>query len=228
MPDTVLILAGGMKPTIHVQRALPPAAMCIAADSGTDHARAIGRVPDVVVGDLDSVSDDGLEWATEHGATVERHPSDKDETDLEIALQVAVASEPHRIVVSGIGGGRIDHLLANFSVLADARYDGGIEIDALVDTALVSVVHRERSLRGEIDELVSLVPMNGHAEGVTTTGLGYPLAGERLRAGSGRGVSNYFVADVATVGVEVGTLVAVQPERLIRATDGEHTPDATE
>ena len=224
MPETVLILAGGRTPTTHVQRALPPAAMCIAADSGIDHARALGRVPDIVVGDFDSVSEEGLAWAEANGAVVERYPTAKAETDLEIALARALDADASRIVVAAIGGGRFDHLLANFMLLANDRF-ASVEVDALVDTALVSVIHDQRTLRGEIDELISLLPMNGGVEGVTTSGLGYPLDDEPLVSGTSRGVSNYFSAEVGTVAVRAGTLLAIQPERLIRTTDGEHTPD---
>jgi len=192
--------------------------MCIAADSGIDHARALGRVPDLVVGDFDSVTDEGLAWAAEVGATIDRHPSAKDETDLEIALDHALAAEPDHIVVAGIGGGRLDHLLANFAVLAARRF-AAVRIDGLVQTSLVSVVHTERQLQGDPGELVSLLSMHGDAHGVTTVGLGYPLRNESLRSGSSRGVSNYFEQPLATVSVAEGTLLAIQPERLIPAAD---------
>ncbi len=198
--------------------------MCIAADSGIDHARALARVPDVVVGDFDSVSDEGLAWAEDNGAVVERYPAAKAETDLEIALARAMQADPSRVVVAAIGGGRFDHLLANFMLLANDRF-ASLEIDALVDTALVSVIHDRRELHGEIDEVISLLPMNGDVEGVTTSGLGYPLNDEPLASGTSRGVSNYFAAEVGTVAVRAGTLLAIQPERLVRTTDGEHTPD---
>lgn len=213
MSDTVLILAGGMTPTIEVQRALPPAAMCIAADSGIDHARNLGIVPDVAVGDFDSVSDDGLAWLRSTDAEIFEHPSRKAETDLELALSHAVDAEPDRIVVAAIGGGRLDHLLANFAVLASSRYRGP-QIDGLVGTALVAVVHDSRSFVGENGEVITLLAMHGDAEGVVTSGLAYPLRGERLTAGGSRGVSNYFVAPEATVSLDSGTLLAVQPDRL--------------
>ncbi len=187
--------------------------MCIAADSGIDHARALGRVPDLVVGDFDSVTPDGLRWAIENGAAVEHHDAVKEETDLEIALRAAIASGAERVVAAGVGGGRFDHLLANFAVLSDTRF-AAAAVDALIGTALVAVVHDERTIGGDVDELVSLLPVHGDAHGVRTTGLGYPLDGETLRTGASRGVSNYLTANEATVSVRTGTVLAVQPERL--------------
>lgn len=213
MSETVLILAGGMTPTIEVQRALPPAAMCIAADSGIDHARHLGLVPDVAVGDFDSVSADGLAWVRQTGAQVFEHSADKDQTDLELAMEHAVAADPDRIVVAALGGGRLDHFLANFAVLADRRYCDST-VDCMVGTALVSVVHRHRRLVGESGEHISLLPVNGDADGIVTTGLAYELRHEGLRAGSSRGVSNYFEATSASVSLTEGTLLAIQPDHL--------------
>ena len=188
--------------------------MCIAADSGIDHARALGLVPDLAVGDFDSVTPAGLDWAIAHGTTLERHPAAKAETDLELALHAAAATRPDRVVVAAIGGGRVDHLLANLALIADARF-AAMPVEGMIDSALLTVVHDRRELTGTPDELVSLVPMHGDALGVTTEGLGYPLADEPLTAGAGRGVSNYFTHTDAAVSVRSGTLLAIQPHRLL-------------
>lgn len=226
MSRTVLILAGGTTPSPQVLAALPPAAMCIAADSGIDHARAAGIVPDLAVGDFDSVSPEGLAWAREQGVELMRHPTSKAQTDLELAIEQAMGRDPERVVLAALGGGRLDHLLANFALLADKRY-AGFDVDALEGTALVSVIHAERQLGGQPDELVSLLPMHGDAGRVTTQGLAYPLQGETLHAGSSRGVSNYFLGPRATVTIGEGVVVAVQPHRLVSGTAAGDEPLAT-
>jgi thiamine pyrophosphokinase len=213
MPDTVLILAVGEALTTETLHALPAAALCVAADSGIDHALAIGLVPALAVGDFDSVSAEGLERAERAGTVIERHPAAKDQTDLELALHRAVGLAPDRIVVAGIGGGRTDHLLANLLALADRRY-AGPDIDGLLGTTRISVVHDRRTLHGTVGEVVTLLPVNGDADGVTTTGLRYPLRGETLPAGTSRGVSNVFAEAEASVSVTGGTLLAIQPEGL--------------
>ncbi len=213
MSETVLIMAGGATPTPQVQLALPPAAMCIAADSGIDHVRTLGLKPDVVIGDLDSASDEALDWARNLGAEIKTYPPDKDQTDLELALDLAMSVNPDRIVVAGIGGGRLDHLLANFGVLAHHRYQGP-DIDGLVGTALISVVATSRLLAGTVGELVSLLAVHGDASGVSTEGLQYGLDDETLQAGSSRGVSNVFATSEATVSLSGGVLLAIQPDRL--------------
>ncbi len=95
-------------------------------------------------------------------------------------------------------------------MLASERY-ASIRIDALVGDAWVHVVRGARELDGEPGELVSLLAVNGPAEGVTTEGLVYPLRGETLEPGSTRGVSNVFASAQARVEVARGVLLAILP-----------------
>ena len=231
MPGTVVVMAGGDRPTPGSLAELPAGAVCVAADSGYDHATALGLTVVALVGDLDSVSAPGLaraEAAADRGGLIiERHPADKDQTDLELALGRALTLEPDQIVVAGIGGGRVDHLVGNLAVLADRRW-AGVEVDGLIGGARIRVVHGRRALTGEVGELVSLLPVNGDAVGVATTGLVWPLRGETLRAGTSRGVSNQFAAPEATVALTAGTLLAIQPgQGGIVPTDGPPINDRT-
>jgi thiamine pyrophosphokinase len=141
---------------------------------------------------------------------VERHPAAKDATDLELALDGAVALGARRILVVGDGGGRLDHLLGALLLLGHERY-AGIEVDALLGRAEAHVVRGVRRLEGEPGELVSLLALHGPAEGVATEGLRYPLRGETIDPGSSRGISNVFARPTATVAVERGVLLAVRP-----------------
>jgi thiamine pyrophosphokinase len=143
------------------------------------------------------------------GIRVERHPREKDATDLELALDAAVAMDPARIVVLAGDGGRLDHLLSALLLLASPRY-AGAEVDALVGSARVHVVRNSRTLEGTKGELLSLLPL-GRADGVTTEGLEFPLHGETLEAGTSRGVSNAFEAETALISVEQGVLLAIRP-----------------
>jgi thiamine pyrophosphokinase len=209
----VLVFAGGEAPLPSSLRGLPPADRVIAADSGLDHARALGVVADVLIGDLDSVSDEGRALAVADGVEVIEHPSAKDQTDLELALGLALEAGPARITVVGGHGGRLDHLLANVWLLASPAL-AAVEVHGILGRAKVTVVRSRATLAGRVGELVSLLPAHGPVEGVTTVGLRYGLDAERLPAGSPRGVSNDFVAPLAVVTVRAGTLVVVQPEAL--------------
>ena len=204
-PD-VVVVASGQGPAVEV----PAARAVVAADGGLERAVSLGLEVDVVVGDLDSVSPAALARAEAAGTRVVRHPAAKDATDLELALDEAVALGARRVLVVGSGGGRLDHLLASLLVLGSDRYEA-LEMDALVGDALVHVIRGTRRLRGTPGDVVTLLPLGGSAEGVTTEGLEYPLSGETLEPGSSRGVSNVFTAAGVRVTVERGVLLAVRP-----------------
>jgi thiamine pyrophosphokinase len=207
---TVVVVAGGDPPRHDAALGVPLAAPVIAADGGLENATALGLDVTTAIGDFDSVAPDALARAASAGAQVVRHPEAKDATDLELALDAALDLRPERVLVLSGGGGRLDHLLATLLLLASPRYES-VQLDAEVGTASVHVIRGERALHGKPGQLVSLLPLHGSAEGVSTQGLEYPLSGERLDPGSSRGVSNVFVAETAVVHVERGVLVAVLP-----------------
>jgi thiamine pyrophosphokinase len=206
---TVIVVAGG-EPGAAGPPPLPGPATVIAADGGVDRALALGLHVDLAIGDFDSVTESGLAAAEADGARVERHPSAKDATDLELALDAALALAPERIVVIGSDGGRLDHLLASLLLLADERY-ASARITGFLGSSRVDVIRGSCVLAGEPDGIVSLLPMHGPAEGVVTEGLAYPLHDETLPAGTSRGVSNVLSGHAARITVARGCLVAVQP-----------------
>lgn len=208
---SVLVVCGGGPPAVAALVSLPADRYVIAADSGLDYALAAGLRVDLVVGDLDSVSPEGLAAAQAVGVAVEHHPVAKDETDLELALDRALGRRPAHVIVVGGAGGRFDHVLANALVLASERY-AAAAVEGRFGTARVTVVRDRATLAGRPGNLVSLLSVDGSALGVTTEGLLYPLADEGLDAGSSRGVSNQFLTAEATVTVRSGVLLAVEPD----------------
>jgi len=206
----VVVVSGGTAPASSAALAVPRGVPVIAADEGLEHALALGLDVTVAVGDFDSASSEAVTAAEAAGVRIERHPQEKDATDLELALDVAIELEPERILVLASDAGRLDHTLASVLLLASERYAGS-EVDAFVGEARVHVVRDRRSLEGEPGELVTLLAGNGPAEGVRTEGLVYPLRGETLEAGSSRGVSNVFASAKATIAVERGVLLVVRP-----------------
>src|SRR4249919_2026282 len=206
----VVVVSGGGAPAPRALLAVPLDAPVVAADDGLGHALALGLDVTVAVGDFDSASAEAVAAAEAAGVRIERHPEEKDATDLELALDVATAMEPNRMLVLAPGGGRLDHALASILLLASPRYARS-QVDAFVGEALVHVVHGTRELEGEQGGLLTLLAVGGPAEGVRTEGLVYPLRGETLESGSTRGVSNVFAAERATIVVEHGVVLVVRP-----------------
>jgi len=208
--EIVVVVSGGNPPPSPAAAHVPTGAPVIAADRGLDYALALGLDVTVAVGDFDSVTTEALAAAEKAGVPIERHPPDKDATDLELALDAAVGMAPGRILVLAGTGGRLDHELSALLLLASDRY-AAADVDALVGAALVHVVRGSRELVGQRGELCTLLAANGSAVGVTTEGLQYPLRGETLEPGSSRGVSNVFEGEAARIEVEQGVLLAILP-----------------
>lgn len=204
-----IVFAGGPAPPTEVVHRLPDTGLIIAADSGLDHAKALGLQPMLVIGDMDSVSADGLHWAQEIGAKIVEHPADKDATDLDLALSAAVDMADEVVVVDS-GSGRLDHVMANLALLGSARF-ASARLTAYVGGAAVTVVRSSRILEGQPGDEVSLLAVGGPVEGLTVEGVVWPLADHRLEPGTTLGVSNVFDGRRVVVSVAAGVVLAIQP-----------------
>lgn len=181
----------------------------IAADGGAKHCLALGITPQVLIGDMDSLEDADLEALRQRGVTLIQHPTQKDETDLELALRLAVGRTQEILVLAGLGA-RWDQSLANILIGAQPEF-AGASIRLISGPQEVRLLHPGSDLRieGAAGDLVSLIPLCADASGVTTRNLSYPLDGEALRFGATRGVSNEMTADAATVSLSAGILAVV-------------------
>ena len=192
-------------------RWLDRAELVIAADGGAATLERIGRRPDRLVGDLDSVDASLVARLTDAGVPIDRHPTDKDATDTELALQDAVTGGATEIVLLGaLGGDRLDHELANLLLLADPE-TARLTVRIVHGPTTVHVLHAgSLALEGRVADLVSLLPIDRDAVGVTTEGLRWPLDGATLRIGRSRGISNEIVTAPASIEVRDGTLLVIE------------------
>src|SRR5262249_43011488 len=147
---------------------LPADAFVIAADSGLDHALAAGLQPDLVVGDLDSVSPEGLAWARQHDVPVDAYPADKDMTDTEIALHAAAAAEVDAVLLLAGEGDRLDHSLSAITSLGHASMAWCEHIEARWGRALLRVVRGPSSAEFDVaaGTTFSLLALHGDCTGV--------------------------------------------------------------
>jgi thiamine pyrophosphokinase len=205
--ETILIFAGGDAPTDSLIEELPNAEMVVAADAGYDRAVAAGLTVDLLVGDFDSI----LTTVFPKTVVIERHPADKEASDLELALERVMDHAPGRVVVVGGGGGRVDHELITAALLCSTRWADIEEIDWVTDRGWSHVVRGRRIIHGDVGDLISLIPMGGAARGVSTRGLTWNLEGETLHHGTSRGLSNRFAGPVADINVVEGCVLVVLP-----------------
>ena len=213
-PRRVLVVAGGETAPVHgLGAVLPPCDIVVAADSGVHNAQALGLVIDVIVGDFDSASVAAVAAAVVAGATLERFPTAKDKTDLELALDhargVGGGDGTELVVVASVAG-RLDHALANLLVLASPSYEH-CRIDAYIDRWLITVLRDEtRAIVVRAGATVTLLVVDDRAARVTTRGLLYPLDDELVYRSSTRGVSNVAVGEEIEVRVDGGVLFVLR------------------
>lgn len=205
--ETVLIFAGGDSPTDSLAEELPDAELIIAADSGYDIAIKAGFAVDVLVGDMDSIETEVIPGHV----VVEKHPTDKDATDLELALDKVIEDRPERVVVVGGAGGRVDHELATAALLCSARWETVDEIDWVTDRGWAHVIRRRRIIHGDVGGTISLIPMGGPVFELNTRGLRWNLVDATMHPGTTWGMSNEFSGPVADIRVGSGCLLAVVP-----------------
>ena len=213
----VVVIGGGTLSPSAVARArsaVDAGAVVIAADSGLDHAVESDLRPTMLVGDLDSISAAGRMWAYAHEVEVHEYPTDKDFTDTELAIELALerAAGGGLLVIGGIdlGDPRLDHVLGTFAALGHESLAGFSTVEAIIGTDEVHIVHGGRSAVINIDagQTFSLLALHGPAEGVTTVGARWPLTSATLQANRARGVSNLADGPVTlTVGTGVLTMV---------------------
>lgn len=214
MPRAV-IFANGELPNLEKARSLlQEGDYLIAADGGANHLMKMGILPEIVIGDLDSVDEDTLFELTSAEVEVEQYSEDKDETDIELALRYAVELRPSAILIVGALGGRLDQTLANLFLVTDPllpaidiRLDDGVE-EAFFCRAKTAK-GGQAEIRGRSGDIVSLIPWYGPVEGVTTEGLQWPLYAETLTPDKSRGISNVMLAGPASVSLQSGLLLIV-------------------
>jgi thiamine pyrophosphokinase len=183
----------------------------IAADGGALALERWGITPQLVVGDLDSLGFDKADELGRRGAKVIPFPAEKDQSDLELAMRYALETGADDIVLVGVFGGRIDHLLANAMLLADPVYRrrGLRAVHGM--TQVRAVFANERvAIDSPVGTIVTLLPVRGDAAGVRTQGLRYPLAVETLHFGRSRGLSNVVSSLPAWVSVDQGVLLLIE------------------
>lgn len=202
-----VLFANGKLDDLHGARAqLQGDDVLIAADGGAAHCRILGIRPNVIVGDLDSLSAEDRSFWEAEGVEFLRHDPRKDETDLELALLHALEQGCQEILVLGALGGRWDQTFANLLLPAYKRLDGA-EISFWHNGTQIYLVRGTRTIRGRAGQTLSLIPVGGDALGVTAEGVEWPLDGEILQMGATRGVSNVLIKDEAVVQVEDGLLL---------------------
>ena len=193
-----------------IQAAAERADLVVAADGGARFALAAGIVPDLIVGDMDSLGEDLAQEIERRGAELERHPVRKDKMDGHLAVLAARERGATAAEFVCAAGGRAGAVFALPHILLAAERLG-LRSSAVAHWGRMFVVEiGSRDVKGMVGDSVSVFPLAGQATGVTLEGMGYPLANATLEPGDTLGFHNELVGGQAKVSVEGGSLLVVQ------------------
>ena len=197
----VLILANGelhQSPTL--MRLAQDADFVIAADGGAKHCKELERLPDTLIGDLDSIPQELLKEFKSRNIEIIQHPVRKNATDLELAIDHAITKGATQIYFAGMLGGRWDMSLSNIFLLGQNKYEK-IRLSILSNDCVLHLLHPgKHSYATQIGQRVSLIPLKEDGQNITLTGFEYPLDQYTIPFGSSIGLSN--VTSSSTVQVE--------------------------
>lgn len=180
----------------------------ICADGGTRHAVNMKLTPDIIIGDMDSSAAQYIEYFRKKGAEVFKYPSDKDKTDTHICVEYALAFSTE-IILLGATGSRIDHMIANISLLK-LGIENGIPISIVDNKNSIHMIADSISLEGNKGDIFSLIPYTEAVEGITTKGAHYELKDAKMELGNPYGVSNYFEEETVQVSIKRGYLLVIK------------------
>lgn len=187
-------------------------AQIIAADGGARIAWHYQQKPHIVIGDMDSLSEQELARVAAEGAEIRSFPAEKDETDLELALIYATELGATWIRILGGIGGRFDQMLANVYLLALPQLRD-VDVALVAGKQEITLLHEgSHEILGTIGDTISLISISGDVSGVTTHKLKYPLKNETLRFGPARGISNVMQATQVQIIIDRGVLLCIHTE----------------
>ena len=204
----VIFANGEISDTSLVKRLISADDFIAAADGGFHFSRELNLSTSLVVGDLDSIRTEALEYIKSNRIEVLRFPPEKDQTDLELALLELSTRGYDQILVVGALGGRIDQTLANIGLITFFA-QRGIEVELDDGREHLVLIKEHCRISGKQGDTVSLLALCAPVRGVTTIGMVYPLENEDLLPYQTRGISNEMTGTVADIRITTGNLLCI-------------------
>jgi len=210
MSKRVVILAGGKIEDYSWYRDFwQEGDYLLCADSGVDHARKLGVVPQLIVGDLDSAEPENIAFFQNLGSQVIEYEQEKDQTDTQIALKYAKEKNPQEIIILGAIGDRLDHTLSNLFLLTSWDKPA-VQVKILNETQEIFVIREKALVEGRVGEIISLLPLTPWVKGIRTEGLKYTVKDGFFSQDNPYGVSNELTAQKAWIELQEGLLLLIK------------------
>ena len=213
----VLVLGGQEPKADYIKEILKRANYIMAADSGASHVLSTHALPNLLVGDFDSLSHVDLKMCQEQNVETITMPAEKDATDGELVAEMAWTQGFKNVIILCANGDRIDHMLTNiFTMVKYAQkgqkiifcFDNSWAIILTNDHGNTVTTQSTLEIHNQIGQTVSLLALSKNVECVTTKGFKYSLTSS-LDFGTSLGMSNIVTQDHATIEVTGGDLLLI-------------------
>ena len=178
--------------------------LIIAADGGTRHALSAGVLPQVVIGDLDSLADADREQLDRSGVPLIVYPTHKDYTDLELAVRYARRQQRDGDHHLQRAGRKVGSIAGKFDAAGSAGTGARSSPHGRSRPVRFKVIRDRAEIAGRVGDTLSLIALRGDAHGVTIEGCEYPLSEAALPLGATLGISNVFAQPAAKITVRQG------------------------
>lgn len=199
----LVVLNGNIRDLLLLEKIGKESDFILCADGGTNYCLKASLIPDMVIGDLDSISKDSLKIIYDNNIPIEKYPTKKDATDSEISIDYLISKEFSHITLMGAIGNRMDHTLSNILLLSKL-HEKGIKGKIIDENNTIYLVDEELTLIKEEDCYVSVIPITNSGAVVTLKGFEYELNQIRINFGSTYGISNRIVKDKAYIDIHEG------------------------
>ena len=182
----------------------------IAANGGSKHAKNFGVIPDVIIGDLDSIGKKDYLFFLNKGSKYKKYDVIKDKTDIQLAIEYAIESGFKEILLMCVFGNRLDHMLANLFLLMKI-VDAGISVKIVDEFQEIILIYKSGRIEGNIGDFVSLIPLTPTVSGLKLSGLKYLPKNGILKMTDTLGISNVLTKKSATITINNGKLLIIKP-----------------
>ncbi|MFA6081380.1 MAG: thiamine diphosphokinase [Patescibacteria group bacterium] len=215
MKRAIIFVNGNLSDLGQAKKIINKEDCLIAADGGVKRILELELTPHIVIGDFDSISNSLYKKLTKICKeqkslfpTMIKYPRKKDKTDFELAIDYCLKNKFKKIIIFGILGDRIDHMMANIFLIAKIQTQNPkIQIKIIEGSKEIFILNKEIVILGKIGDEVSIIPISEKIKGIVTDGLEYQLKNDSLLFGSTRGVSN--VMNKAKIKINVSEGIAV-------------------
>lgn len=189
----------------------------VGVDRGAIYLLNYGFIPEIAVGDFDSITAEEYDLLKENNLNIQRHPPEKDETDMELALNLAFSYKPNKVRIFGATGGRLDHFLGNLFFLMNINEKTENVAFEMVDrNNFIEIQHPGTYKIKKIPnkQYISFIPITKKIENLTLNGFKYPLINRHIFFGSTLCISNELIYNYGTYSFSKGILLVIRSNDL--------------